>query len=316
MKDFLEYFPLKRYGAIAILLVFPLFSLYYLISYKPSINTVRIYQYQCQEQGIAIFIETPRYIANNSEIKVDIQNYSEQILSDIRIIVTAKGISQRLAANPRIYFDEININQLNGNGVISQTTRASIYDMQNGEYAEIYWLAEQKGNKFNCMDYRDEKLETTYNEMYAWLIGVLTNTSIALSFIFFFSVISCSITQDDSQDFHPSTRLGKYHIARVAFRASVLLTVLFALLQVLSMLVLDIGVPPYYFNNFHPILVLSFLFLISFLGNKFFTILISKKPKAKIIIDGKGKEKEVEIIKPTDEFNIAQFWVDISKKKK
>jgi hypothetical protein len=82
------------------------------------------------------------------------------------------------------------------------------------------------------------------------------------------------------------------------------------------MVVLEIGVPPYHYNNFHPILVLSLLFVVSFSGNGFFTILISKKPKAKIIINGNGKEKEIEIIKPSDEFNIVQFWDEISKNKK
>jgi hypothetical protein len=170
----------------------------------------------------------------------------------------------------------------------------------------------------NCDDMYREKAKMIYDPFYASINSILQNIFMALSMIFILSVIVCSICEDDNQDFHPLSQIGKYSIIRVAFRALIVLGLFFVLLYILTIFLFDIWSPYYSLDSgitTHIIRLISFI-LVSIILNNIFTRLIKIKPKARIVVNGMGKEKDIEILNSQVEFNLKEFWAKISKTKK
>ena len=301
MRDVLEYFALKRYGSIALLFVFTIFSLYYLLVFAPSIESNRRISFTCQNPLLSLTVSMPVYVANNSSLEIEVQNGSPVSLKNFKIIGEAQGKNTNF--DSRLFVDDINIESLRGNEVVSRKSRISAFNVPKGTLVFMRFYEDYQGQITVCSGYANVPV-TTYHEFYASVLSWVKDSSLMLSLIFFASVLSCSIVQDDRQDFHPLSRLGRLYIARVVARASVVLTVLFIGLQILTNAFLGIGLSLYYGNAYGILLI--FLIFWTLLSSVL-TRAIALKPKAKIVIKSQGEEKEVEIIGVHTKFRLKDF---------
>jgi hypothetical protein len=331
MKDILNHFPLKKYGAITLLILFPIFSLFYYLAYFPSLATNNVFMIQCDSASensnnslfvnssshgvINISFSVPRFVSNNSEINVSVINLSSARIENLKITLTPDVVFFRQKPSS-ITFEQVNIEQLNSEATNNEKIKLLAYGIQDGKLILVRNIQIEFNNNIATCDMNDlesNKFEiATYNQFYAWLLATLESIPIAVSAILFLSTISCSIVEDENQDFPPTSQIGRYYIARIFFRASVLLALFFIILYWATGSLINI-----WESNYVPYIgALIIYILISLAATRNLSRLIKIKPKVKIVINGSGKEKEIEVLDSQSKFNLENFFSEISKTKK
>jgi hypothetical protein len=320
VNNILEYFPIKRYGAIALLVVFPIFALYYYFVVSPS-----LYKYgnsfilSCDEPNLSLTFSTPKYISSTGDMNLVITNQSSQPITDIKIstkLLTSNLSNYALSlSKPLILAEDVNISELGAGKSENKSIPISTYGVASGTLIKVDDIVVnyEKGIAYKCGEiYRSNSI-ITFNQALAWLLLVLQNIPVVFSSIFAISAISCSVNEDDTQDFHPSSRIGKYYIGRVICKA-LTPVVIFYILGCTGIFLAEIGGSSDVIA--FEIISLGILIFLCFFFEKLLTKLIVAKPKAVIIVDATGKEKEVEIIVPNLEFNKKEFEKIISRQSK
>lgn len=308
LNAILEHYPIKKYGTIALLFVFPIVASYYYFAYYPFLETNQTVEVNCGST-IDLSISTPIFVANETEINIVATNESSEDIENIKIIILPDiNTQQRITS---IKFETVSIDSLRAGSNESKISKLTIYGMQDDSYIRIKDIYVVLNNQ-TLLCSRVNNPRITYNQLGSWALSVIRNFLVATAVLLFLSAISCLIFEDDNQDFHPTSRLGTYYIVRIFFRASYPLAAFFIALHWITSDLLGI----WQINYVPNVVALMVYILVSLAAIKSLTRLIRVKPKTRIIINGSGKEKEVEIIEQSTEFNLREFFAQISKTKK
>ena len=299
MRDVLKYFPLKRYGAIALIFVFLVFSSFYYLFYFPSLNILQ--SFGTHWPGVPIRFIVPKYITNGSELKIVVNASTDEVEIEIRTMLGACSSGQNFSGNT---VNTIAVH-LNSGEVGERGFPITVYGLQDRSRMCIAISCH------NSNTLRRYYFSVVYSPFYAWIISVLTSIPTTLSLIFVGSVVICSIAEDDRQDFHPMSQIGRYYIARIFFRASTVLSLIFIALYVFSV---QLGIVSY--RAFTGMALSFVLLFFSWVFIKVTTRLIDEKPKATIIIDGRGTQKELEVFNSSKNFNMKGFWSKVENEKR
>jgi hypothetical protein len=332
MKDILEHFPLKKYGAIALLFLLPVFSLFYYFAYFPFLATNNTFEIQCDNTNgnsnnslfvnsstngvITSIFSVPRYISNNSEINVSIRNISSASVENLKITLTPDILRFSRHRPSNITFEQISIELLVSEATDNKKIKLTAYGMQDGDPVIIRNIQiEFNGNIAKCKtnDLNNNEYELAiYNQLYAWILGTLESIPVVISVLLFLSTISCSIIEDENQDFPATSQMGRYYIARIFFRASIILATFFILLYWTTGSLVNI-----WSSSYMPYIGTLIIYIfVSQIAITNLSRLIKIKPKVKIIVNGSGKEKEIEVLENQSKFSLEKFLDELPKIKK
>lgn len=319
MKNIFDFFYLKldRYGIIALLFVFPIFAFYYYFAYFPFLTPAQTYTtkpfYFAAEKaaekylGISISFSIPKFVSDESYINIVVANNTSENIDNLKITLLPNIIEGLRSSS--ITIETANIDQVRAHSSVSKEVKLTTLGLQDGDQIELLYIEDEYEGEINRSGLECCFPPITYHRFIAWIISLLGNMQIALSVIFFLSAISCSILGEDNQDFHPSSRIGKYFIARTFFRATIPLALFFVALDWWT------GTLRIWSSNYLTHMVIFFIFIyISLIGIGTLTKLIEIRPKTKIIIDSEGTTKEIEILNGQNKFILQKFRAWLRKK--
>ncbi len=305
MREILTLFPLKKRSAIVATLVFGLaFAVYYFVYYPVFVKSDNEFVYRCcyddnngnADCAIVMQVSVPLFLTNGSKVDFYIENLSA-FSGSLSLTPIIHAPTTRYDTNFSWSFqpNSISVEQLKSNGsVIESLEVRAIGDAREIAEAEIVEIVGSFQNRdIECYTYSDnERLRHSYyRPLYGEMLNIAKNLPFVAWMMMFIVVGLCSFFDKGTQEFPLHSKLGRYLAMVLFFKVSGGMVLFLGCVSLAGWLLLK-----YWVGGYTMLVSLALYFLVSQIMRKSLLRAIDLVPTAKIVVDGSGREKDVEIL--------------------